>query len=165
MIKPEIERKFLINRSAELDSHCIARIEIVQTYLVKPDPDIQRRVRSMTKDGVCRYYYTEKKFVSPIERQENEREISAEEYNELLCQADDSLVPIIKTRRILPYEGQNFEIDSYPFSDELATMELELENAEQNISFPPFVSIIKEVTGDKRYSNAVLAANGCFPEN
>ena len=143
MIKPEIERKFLINRSAELDSHCIARIEIVQTYLVKPDPNIQRRVRSMTKDGVCRYYYTEKKFVSPIERQENEREISAEEYNELLCQADDSLVPIIKTRRILPYEGQNFE----------------------HISFPPFVSIIKEVTGDKRYSNAVLAANGCFPEN
>ena len=70
MIKPEIERKFLINRSAELDSHCIARIEIVQTYLVKPDPDIQRRVRSMTRDGVCRYYYTEKKFVSPIERQE-----------------------------------------------------------------------------------------------
>ena len=60
MIKPEIERKFLINRSAELDSHCIARIEIVQTYLVKPDPDIQRRVRSMTRDGVCRYYYTEK---------------------------------------------------------------------------------------------------------
>ena len=165
MIKPEIERKFLINRSAELDSHCIARIGIVQTYLVKPDPDIQRRVRSMTKDGVCRYHYTEKKFVSPIERQENEREISAEEYNELICQADDSLVPIIKTRRILPYEGQNFEIDSYPFSDELATMELELENAEQNISFPPFVSIIKEVTGDKRYSNAVLAANGCFPEN
>ena len=80
MIKSEIERKFLINRSAELDSHCIAGIEIVQTYLVKPDPDIQRRVRSMTRDGVCRYYYTEKKFVSPIERQENEREISAEEY-------------------------------------------------------------------------------------
>ena len=165
MIKPEIERKFLINQSAELDSRCTARIEIVQTYLVKPDPDIQRRVRSMTRDGVCRYNYTEKKFVSPIERQENEREISAEEYNELLCQADGSLVPIIKTRRILPYEGQNFEIDSYPFSDELATMELELESAEQQISFPPFVSIIKEVTGDKRYSNAVLAANGCFPEN
>lgn len=165
MIKPEIERKFLIKQSAELDSHCTVRIEIVQTYLVKPDPEIQRRVRSMTINGACRYYYTEKKFVSPVERQENEREITADEYSSLLSEADSSLVPIIKTRRILPYEGQNFEIDSYPFSEELATMELELENAEQEISFPPFVSIIKEVTGDKRYSNAVLAANGCFPND
>lgn len=115
MIKPEIERKFLINRSAELDSHCIARIEIVQTYLVKPDPDIQRRVRSMTRDGVCRYYYTEKKFVSPIERQENEREISAEEYNELLCQADDSLVPIIKHGAYCPMKDRILKSTAIPF--------------------------------------------------
>jgi len=164
MIKPEIERKFLIKQSAQLDAHCTERIEIVQTYLEKADPEIQRRVRSMTRNGVCRYYYTEKKFISPAERLENESEITLEEYNSLLSQADKALVPIIKTRRILPYEGQRFEIDSYPFSSELATMELELENAEQNIIFPPFVSVIREVTGDKRYSNAALAAAGCFPE-
>ena len=164
MVKPEIERKFLIYRNEELDKHISEKIDIVQTYLVRKTPDIQRRVRSMTSDGKCSYFYTEKRFVSPIEREENERMITREEYDALLLQADKELVPIIKTRQILVFEGQRFEIDSYPFSSELATMELELESAEQHISFPPFVKVIKEVTGDKRYSNASLAAEGKFPE-
>ena len=164
MVKPEIERKFLIYRNEELDKHISEKIDIVQTYLVRNTPDIQRRVRSMTSDGECRYFYTEKRFVSPVECEENERMITREEYDALLLQADKELVPIIKTRQILVFEGQRFEIDSYPFSSELATMELELESAEQYISFPPFVKMIKEVTGDKRYSNAALAAEGKFPE-
>lgn len=164
MIPLEIERKFLIEQTDELDSRCTERIEITQIYLERPDPAIQRRIRSMTSNGVTKYYYTEKRFISAAVREENEKEISAVEYDKLLAEQDSTLTPIIKTRRILMYENQRFEIDSYPFSDALATMELELESEAQQIHLPGFVKVIKEVTGDKEYSNANLALNGKFPE-
>lgn len=164
MIPLEIERKFLIEQTDELDSRCTERIEITQIYLERPDPAIQRRIRSMTANGVTKYYYTEKRFISAAVREENEKEISADEYDKLLAEQDRTLTPIVKTRRILMYENQRFEIDSYPFSDALATMELELESEAQQIHLPGFVKVIKEVTGDKEYSNANLALNGKFPE-
>lgn len=164
MIPLEIERKFLIEQTDELDSRCTERIEITQIYLERPDPAIQRRIRSMTANGVTKYYYTEKRFISAAVREENEKEISADEYDKLLAEQNRTLTPIVKTRRILMYENQRFEIDSYPFSDALATMELELESEAQQIHLPGFVKVIKEVTGDKEYSNANLALNGKFPE-
>lgn len=164
MIPLEIERKFLIRQTPELFAACSKRTDIEQIYLIKTDPAVQRRIRSMTTDGAVRYFYTEKRFISAVTREENEQEITREEYEKLRSEADMSLVPIIKTRHILEFSGQHFEIDSYPFSDELASMELELADEEQEIFFPPCAVIIKEVTGDKRYSNAALAKNNGFPE-
>ena len=164
MIPLEIERKFLIRKTPELIAACSKKTDIEQIYLIKTDPAVQRRIRSMTTDGAVRYFYTEKRFISAVTREENEREITREEYEKLRSEADMSLVPIIKTRHILEFSGQRFEIDSYPFSDELASMELELADEEQEIFFPPCAVIIKEVTGDKRYSNAALAKNNGFPE-
>lgn len=160
----EIERKFLAKLTDELVNECCQKIDIVQTYLVRTSEDIQRRVRSMTVDGNPVYYYTEKRFISAGIREENEREISYEEYEKLLSEADSDLTPIIKTRRILIYKSQRFEIDIYPFSDELCSIELELPDISREIIFPPAAQIIKEVTGDSRYSNANLAKNGCFPQ-
>lgn len=164
MIPLEIERKFLIRQTAELFDNCSESTDIVQTYLIKSDPSVQRRVRSMTTNGTAKYFYTEKRFLSASTREENEREISFEEYEALRCEADTELVPIIKTRHILNYRSQRFEIDCYPFSQSLASMELELSDENQTIYFPSYADIIKEVTGDKRYSNAALAKNGCFPD-
>lgn len=164
MIPLEIERKFLIRQTPEIFAACSKKTDIEQIYLIKTDPAVQRRIRSMTTDGAVRYFYTEKRFISAVTREENEQEITREEYEKLRSEADMSLVPIIKTRHILEFSGQCFEIDSYPFSDELASMELELADEEQEIFFPPCAVIIKEVTGDKRYSNAALAKNNGFPE-
>ena len=164
MIPLEIERKFLIRQTPELFAACSKKTDIEQIYLIKTDPAVQRRIRSMTTDGAVRYFYTENRFISAVTREENEQEITREEYEKLRSEADMSLVPIIKTRHILEFSGQCFEIDSYPFSDELASMELELADEEQEIFFPPCAVIIKEVTGDKRYSNAALAKNNGFPE-
>lgn len=164
MIPLEIERKFLIRQTPVLFGECTEKTDIEQIYLVKKDPEVQRRVRSMTKNGNTKYYYTEKRFISASVREENEREITKEEYEKLRKEAAPELVPIIKTRHILIYDSQRFEIDSYPFSDEYASMELELAEESQEIKFPPFADIIREVTGDKRYSNAALAQNNSFPE-
>lgn len=164
MIPIEIERKFLIEQTDALKEHINQSTDIVQTYLLRAEPELQRRVRSMCTDGVINYYYTEKRFISPLVREENERIISQAEYNALLEETDNSLKTIYKTRSILVYDGQRFEIDSYPFDDRLAVMELELENVQQVIKLPPFVSVLKEITGHSEYSNANLALNGRFPE-
>ncbi|MCI7767450.1 MAG: hypothetical protein MSJ26_05650 [Oscillospiraceae bacterium] len=164
MIPLEIERKFLIRRTPALFAECTEKTEIEQIYLKKKTPDIQRRVRRMTTNGNAKYYYTEKRFLSAAVREENEREITPEEYEKLRIEADSALVPILKTRYILIYSSQRFEIDTYPFSSEYASMELELADESQEIILPPYAEIIKEVTGDKRYSNAALAKNNCFPE-
>lgn len=164
MIPLEIERKFLIKQTPALFSECSEKTEIEQIYLVRTDPSLQRRVRSMKKNGNTKYYYTEKRFLSAAVREENEREISAEEYEKLRAEADPALEPVVKTRHILDYRSQRFEIDSYPFSTEYASMELELSDESQEIVFPPCAEIIKEVTGDKRYSNAALAKSKAFPD-
>lgn len=164
MIPLEIERKFLIRRTASIEEHASHRIDIIQTYLVKTDEDIQRRVRKTSVNGDISYTYTEKRFVSPSVREENERVINEKEYLSFLCETDNELQPVEKSRFILPYRSQRFEIDVYPFSDEFATLELELASEDQDIYLPPFLDIIKEVTGDHSYSNAVLAKNKRFPE-
>ena len=163
MIPLEIERKFLIRKTASIAGNASQRTDIIQTYLVKTSDDIQRRVRKTDTDGKVCYTYTEKRFISPSVREENERVIDEKEYLDLLLQTDNGLSPVIKTRFILVYKSQRFEVDVYPFSDELATAELELESEDQEIFLPPYLQVIKEVTGDHSYSNAVLAKNRAFP--
>lgn len=92
-----------------------------------------------------------------MSREEDEHEISAAEYAELLKRADAGRKPVHKTRYCLDYMGQLFEIDIYPFWTDLAIMEIELDSEEREVMLPPFIEVIKEVTGDGRYTNAAIA--------
>lgn len=160
----EIERKFLIEKyKGEIAGERVW--DIVQTYLVRTDPDIQRRVRRIVSDGNVTCYYTEKRFIDHGIREENERDISAEEYERLKKEADPSLTEIIKRRRIFVYDGKTLEMDEYPFSDRYASIEAELEGITEEITLPDFIRVIKEVTSDVRYSNSAIAKNQGFPED
>ena len=55
------------------------------------------------------------------------------------------------------YKDQLFELDVYTFWDDRATLELELDNENQEIEIPPFIDVIKEITDDERYSNRALS--------
>lgn len=160
----EIERKFLIEKyKGEIEGEQVW--DIVQTYLKRTDPDIQRRVRRITCDGKVTCFYTEKRFIAHGVREENEREISSEEYDRLKKEADPVLTEIIKRRRIFVYDNKTLEMDEYPFSEKYASVEAELENITEEIKLPDFIRVIKEVTADCRYSNSVIAKNQGFPED
>ena len=58
---------------------------------------------------------------------------------------------------MLAYEGKEFEIDVYPFWQDKAVMEIELTDETETVKLPPEIEIIKEVTRDRRYTNAALA--------
>lgn len=156
--KFEIERKFLITYPdvALLASWPgMTRFEIIQTYLLSA-PDNEVRVRQRTEQGISRWFHTVKRGEG-IKRQEEEREIGQVEYQTLLAQADPTKRVLRKTRYCLPYRGKLLEVDLYPFWQDQAVLEVELEHEEDLISIPPELTVLREVTGDMAYKNAVLA--------
>lgn len=80
----EIERKFLVEYPDCDKLNAVRQIEILQTYLENGSGGSQRRVRKITENGTDVYFYTEKEFITAVTRKENEYEISAENYAELL---------------------------------------------------------------------------------
>lgn len=160
--KYEIERKFLVEFPDVSELDVKRRIGIVQTYLNSAGGK-QRRVRSVDENGRVKYTYTEKVFLTPVTREENEYEISGEKYRELVSNDRREGPSVEKVRYCFDYHDQLFELDTYPFSDKLAIMELELRSPDQKIDFPDNVHVLGDVSSDKRYSNASLASAGSFP--
>ena len=159
----EIERKFLIRMPslAMLDALCTRRIAITQTYLLPGPEGETRRLRRSREGDRETLYFTEKKHITDITRVEREREISPEEYAALLTDADGERRPIEKVRRCIPYEGHTLEIDVFPFWTDRAFCECELSREDEALSLPPWLEVVREVTGDRRYTNNALAR--CIP--
>ena len=148
----EIERRYLIRRPDEAALAArpgCAYTDISQTYLRAAEGTTER-VRRRGQDGQWRYSHTIKRRVSLMSHIEDEREISPDEYARLLRRADPA-------RRTLPWEGHVFEIDVYPFWKHQAIMEVELKDEGEAAPLPPDVTVLRELTGDRVYSNAALA--------
>lgn len=159
----EIERKFLIkmpNISSLSEKVKLIKSEIVQTYLISNDENTERRIRQRGLPGDYSYYYTEKRKVSSGTREEVERKISDREYLTLLMEADTTKHQIRKDRYCFIYNDRYFELDIYPFWNDKAILEIEVENINEDIEMPDFLDIIKEVTDDTDYKNNSLASNG-----
>jgi len=156
----EIERKFLIEYPnitwLENNRNC-KKLEIIQTYL-NANEDEEVRVRQRGNEGNYIYTQTIKRNINDLKRIEIEKRLSKDEYLELLMNADTTKHPIRKTRYCLVYKNQYFEIDIYPFWDDKAIVEIELNNENQEIIFPNKLKVIKEVTEDINYKNSSLAS-------
>ena len=154
----EIERKYLIALPEEsvLAEHSTERWEIVQTYL-KSERGVTARVRQVTEGERKRWYHTEKRRVSDLTAEEKEQEINAAEYENLLQQADASLMLIRKCRWRIPYMGHVLEVDVYPFWEKTAVLEIELSDESEAAEIPAWIRVLKDVTGDARFKNVCLA--------
>lgn len=131
-------------------------VDIEQTYLISESP-YTSRVRSWTECGDTHFFYTRKKRISNQTAEEHETEISKEEYIQLLTHADKTRSTIIKRRFIIPFKGHYMEIDIYPFWTKQAVLEVEISKEDEYVEIPPYVTILKDVTGDKQYKNYSLA--------
>ena len=155
----EVERAFLIEypdvKWLESLEDC-RRVEITQTYLLS-NPGEEVRVRQQGADGNYSYYETVKKPIDGMTRAEVERHLTQKEYLKRLQDADPAKRTIRKTRYRLMYEGQNFEIDLFPFWQDRALCEIELADEHAPVVLPPQLRLIREVTDDPAYSNAALA--------
>ena len=85
------------------------------------------------------------------------RELTPAEYEELLARADGERRPIRKERWCVPWADHTLEIDVFPFWEDRAYCEIELQSPEEDVPLPDWLTVIREVTGDPRYTNSALA--------
>ena len=151
----EIERKFLIRypdtEYIESIKDC-KKVIIDQTYLKD-----KTRIRSWSENGKTTYIKTKKENINELIRIEKESEISEIEYTALMVDKDPDRNTISKIRYRFPFSGKLIEIDIFPFWNDRAFLEIELESQEDDYQIPPFIKVIKEVTFDLRYRNSALA--------
>jgi len=156
----EIERKYLIRYPdmGELKRRSHARMQITQTYLKRPSEDAPGvRVRQIITDGETRYIRTEKTRLTNLTRVEIETDLTREEYDAALKEADPELRVIQKERWCVRFGGKVLEIDLFPFWQDRAFLEIELESEDAPFALPDFIHVIREVTDDRRYTNMALA--------
>lgn len=156
----EIERKFLIalpDIGILKQQSGYRKLIIEQSYLEQSAGRKGGRIRKITEDDKISYIYTYKEKISELTRHEFETEISAEEYSELLSHRAKGSVTIHKERHVFLYQGLTYELDIYDFWSDQATLEAEVESEDTPIPIPPFVTLIKEISFDKRYRNSQLA--------
>lgn len=154
----EAERKFLVEIVGELPE--CRELEITQTYLKEKD-GLEPRVRKREENGKYVYFLTTKRFVSINERVEIEKEITKEEYESLLTEANPAKRSIRKRRQCFEWDGRYLELDTFlepPRPHHL--LEIEHVSMEDEISFPPFLRVIKEVTDDPAWYNMNIALKG-----
>ena len=164
MAHVETERRFLIKKPnpdflKTLDGYTESNIE--QIYLISRTGSTHRiRLRKQEGRTICTE--TIKERISKMSAVERERQISEEEYYTLSLRRDPSSSPIVKIRRTFSYRGRLMELDEYPHWHSVCLLEVELEGENALLELPPFLEVIREITGESRYSNAAMSRS--FPE-
>ena len=160
----EIERKYIIEMPdvsvlSQLPEYTVSGI--LQIYIQGAIGETHRvRRRDFSNRVVCTE--TRKIRIDKISSTEIEGEISIEEFDRLALTILDGTQPINKLRHTFIYEGQIFEIDVYPQWKNTAIMETELDDPKKEVKIPSFINILREVTGNKAYSNAGMSRR--FPK-
>lgn len=168
MTNMEIEVKFQIykpdfNILAELYGP-LTKYHITQAYLISLNSQVERRVRRKANlsTGKVKYTYTVKRNILGREdtkvREETEKEISYTQYKNYIATSRDLNCAILdKERTVFEYEGNTIEIDEYSNDSNFTVLEIELFSENQSFSIPKEISLIKNLTGCKSYSNYSLA--------
>ena len=160
----EIERKFVImkpdmSKLESIDGYSSSDID--QTYLTS-DPGVTRRVRSRRYGKCTVYTETKKTRVDEMSSLEDEKELEKQEYEILLGEIKEGTSTIRKTRITFKHLSRVFEVDVYPEWTRTCILEVELPSRDEVVEIPDFITVVEEVTGDKRYSNAAMAHK--FPD-
>ena len=83
--------------------------------------------------------------------------VAAEHLDESVAERDEALRTIEKTRYLVPFEGHTLEIDVFPFWNDRAFCECELQSEDEPLPLPDWLHVYREVTDDPRYTNRALA--------
>lgn len=166
--KLEKERKYLVKFPtswsvlSELFDELVEVKRISQTYL-KAEPGkqaarVRKTIEGLAGDKEVIYHFNRKKPVDTGVHEEEEYEITKSQYEKHLKNPHSDKVPVEKTRFVFKYNDQVFELDVFKGRLKgLAILEIELDNMDDTVELPPFLSIVKEVTTDKKFTNFALA--------
>ena len=151
----EESRKYIVEVQGEIEG--AVKSEITQTYLVA-EPNCEVRLRRREWQGKSFFIHTTTKRISQNEQLVTERQISKNLYTSLRQQADPYRQTIEKTRCSFIWKGQYFELDSYKTPCKgLVILETKDVAEGEAVKFPPFLRVLEDITGNKRYYNYNMA--------
>ncbi|KAI5638503.1 AAA domain-containing protein [Phthorimaea operculella] len=156
------KRKFLVKAPIPADTEFppFQDFDVVHNYLQSDVRKAQARLRKRGQKGHWSYIHTIRKIHPTGQTVEVRTQLTHRDYLNLLPQRDDAHFTIFKKRRCFIYNNQYYQLDIYrqpthPRCRGLILLETysAYENQEQLLaSLPPFLTIVKEVTGDPAYS-------------
>lgn len=155
----ETKRKYLVRMpdlSALEEKYGAVAADMMQTYLLETNPQVERRVRQQRNGSEYLYFYTEKR-MTDSGKWETERPISQKAYIQYLMEGDSSLHAVHKLKYRFPYARQSFALDVYPFCPDKAVLRVALPADLAEPILPPELTILEEVTGRPEYKNKALA--------
>jgi CYTH domain-containing protein len=149
----EIERKFLIG---DIDASMLPdhrRTTIEQMFLLSRDLNLDRRLRTETRDGEVRYYLVEKYLTSkPSIGFKRKEELEKHRFEILKGKIDPERGTVRKTRWEFTWNAHRFRIDKYDGpSHGLLLLEAVLSHEDETVDIPDFCRVVREVTGEKQY--------------
>lgn len=147
----EIERKFLV--AGDFRPFAKNATRIIQGYLSSIP---ERTVRVRIKDNQGFLTVKGKGSESGTTRFEWEKEISAEEAQELIALCEPCVID--KTRYLVEAGRHTFEVDEF-HGDNQGLIVAEVELASEDEAFERPLWLAEEVTGDERYYNSMLMVN------
>lgn len=144
------ERKYIVEQIGEMPDNCI-ECDIQQTYLTA-EPGCEVRLRRRISDTGTVNIHTTRRRLSSDHEIVTERQVGDALYETLLQQADHYRQTIHKQRRSFVHQGQFFELDSYlsPCNG-LLILEVKGNQSHEELRLPPFLRIVKDITGDTDY--------------
>ena len=150
----EIERKWLIDKNKlPYDIGTLKHYEIVQAY-ISFSPTI--RIRKIINYGRNILTIKGSSHDKGLSRQEYEIDITDKQFDSLMEKCEGLI--LYKTRYMVKEEDLLYEIDFFHEEYEgLAYMEIEFQDKEKARNYPDPAWAIRDVTYDKRFSNASLA--------
>lgn len=160
----EIEKKYVIRLP---DTEYIATLvgytesDITQIYL-ESTVGRTHRIRRRIFGDAATYTETVKLRIDKMSAFEDEREIEQADFERLSEKIKKGTRPVLKKRLTFLFDSRLFEVDIYPEWKRSCIMEVELPTREEDVKLPPFIELIRDVTGDRAYSNASMSKS--FPE-
>ena len=162
----ETEHKFLLNKLPQMADFPQGIVpsfsSINQVYLIPQEPGLVDRVRRRWyrphrgRSGRVVCHHTTKRPLGRGTSEELEKPTTATRIKELIVErADPACEPVVKDRGVFEWNDLTWEFDE--FTNGLQMLEVEVPELRSDLELPPFLDMGPEVTGDARYSNAVIA--------
>ncbi len=167
----EIERKFLVEAvTPEKAIPVFFRSSLIEQYYIDipekekfDDVAGKTRIRKETgEDESSVYCLAQKKNISDKVRNEREVRITREDFKGLLKFRTQDMDSIVKKRCYFVWRHRYFMLDVFfhpyrVYKRGLCLLEAELLDENDEVDFPPFLKVVKEVTGDSEYNNFAIA--------
>ena len=158
----EIERKFLLKNLPDVKYD---KTYLIYQYYLEDDGDWTDRIRKISSSDEIVYLRTRKLKVSKLANEEDEFEITIEEYEEL---KKSSISKVVKKRHLINYGDYKWEVDVFT-NINLILCELEIVTTKDkldemteklsNMELPLFIkrNLITEVSDMRKFSNKSLS--------